>query len=168
MSIMIIPDHYFNMEAIMRKKYIVELTSEERNRLQAVINADRMAAHKRKHAQMLLKADQGPQGMGWSDIKIAEAFDCHRTTVENLRKRLVEHGLDKAMEHGNRGSYRAKKFDGVAEAHLIATACSSAPEGRNRWTVRLLAKEMVSLGVVDSCSKTTVHQTLKKMNLSLT
>jgi len=168
MPIIIISDYYFGMEAIMRKKYIVELTSEERNKLQAVVNADRMAAHKRKHAQMLLKADQSSQGPRWSDIKIAEAFDCHRTTVENLRKRLVEYGLDKAMEHGNRGSYRAKKFDGVAEAHLIATACSSAPEGHNRWTVRLLAKEMVSLGIVDSCSKTTVHQTLKKTNLSLT
>lgn len=152
----------------MRKRYIVELTSQERAGLEAVINADRMAAHKRKHAQMLLKADQGSHGPGWSDIKIADAFDCHRTTVENLRKRFVEHGFEKAMEHGNRGSYRAKKFDGVAEAHLIATACSSAPEGRNRWTVRLLADEMVSLGVVDSCSKTTVHDTLKKMNLSLT
>jgi len=152
----------------MRKKYIVELTSEERNRLGAVINADRMAAHKRKHAQMLLKADQSSQGPGWSDIKIADAFDCHRTTVENLRKRLVEHGLDEAMAHGNRGSYRIKKFDGVAEAHLIATACSCAPEGRNRWTVRLLADEMVSLGIVDSCGKTTVHNTLKKTNLNLT
>ena len=152
----------------MRKMYIVELTSEERNGLEAVINADRMAVHKRKHAQMLLKADQGSNGPGWSDIKIADAFDCHRTTVENLRKRFVEHGLDKAMAHGNRDSYRAKKFDGVAEAHLIATACSSAPEGRNRWTVRLLADEMVSLGIVDSCGKTTVHSTLKKTNLSLT
>ena len=152
----------------MRKMYIVELTSEERNGLETVINADRMAAHKRKHAQMLLKADQGSYGPGWSDIKIADAFDCHRTTAENLRKRFVEHGLDKAMAHGNRGSYRAKKFDGVAEAHLIATACSSAPDGRNRWTVRLLADEMVSLNIVDSCGKTTVHDTLKKTNLSLT
>ena len=152
----------------MQKKYIVELTSEERNRLEAVIKTNRMAAHKRKHAQMLLKADQSPQGSGWSDIKIADAFDCHRTTVENLRKRWVEHGLDRAMDHGNRGSYRIKKFDGVAEAHLIATACSSPPEGRNRWTVRLLADEMVSLGLVDSCGKTTVHNTLKKMSLSLT
>lgn len=152
----------------MRKRYIVELTSEERKGLEAIIHADRMAAHKRKHAQMLLKADQGSHRSGWSDVKIADAFDCHRTTVENLRKRFVEHGLEKAMEHGNRGSYRAKKFDGVAEAHLIATACSSAPEGRNRWTVRLLADEMVSLGIVDSCGKTTVHNTLKKMNLSLT
>ena len=152
----------------MQKKYIVELTSEEIKGLEAVITADCMAAHKRKHAQVLLKADQGPDGPGWSDVKISDAFNCHRTTVENLRKRFVEHGLDKAMEHGNRGSYRAKKFDGVAEAHLIATACSSAPEGRNRWTVRLLADEMVSLGIVDSCGKSTVHSTLKKMNLSLT
>ncbi len=152
----------------MQKKYIVELTSEERNSLKEVINSGRMAAHKRKHAQILLKADQGPHGPGWSDIKIAEAFDCHRTTIENLRKRLVEQGFDKAMEHGNRGCHRARKFDGVAEAHLIATACSSAPEGHNRWTVRLLADEMVSLGIVDTCSKSTVHSTLKKMNLSLT
>ena len=149
----------------MRKKYIVELTSEERDRLTKVVNTGKIAAHKRKHAQMLLKADQSS---GWSDIQIAEAFDCHRTTVENLRKRLIEHGLDKAMDHGNRGSYRIKKFDGVAEAHLIATACSKAPEGRNRWTVRLLADQIVSLGIVDSCSGATVHRTLKKMNLSLT
>lgn len=159
--------HYYGMETIMRKKYIVELTSEDRDRLKEVVNSGKIAAHKRKHAQMLLKSDQSWQGPRWSDIKIADAFDCHRTTVENLRKRFVGHGLHKAMEHGNRGSYRAKKFDGVAEAHLIATACSSAPEGRNRWTVRLLADEMVSLGIVDSCGKTTIQNTLKKMNLSL-
>ena len=117
---------------------------------------------------MLLKADQGTEGLGWKDADIANAFDCTIKSVERLRKRLVECGLDAAMEHGNRGSYRAKKFDGVAEAHLIATACSSAPEGRNCWTVRLLADEMVSLGIVDSCGKTTVHNTLKKTNLSLT
>ena len=152
----------------MRKKYIVKLTSEERDGLKEVVNTGKTAAHKRKHAQMLLKADQSSQGPAWSDMQIAEAFDCHRTTVENLRKRLFEHGLEKAMGHGNRGSYRAKKLDGVAEAHLIATACSKAPEGRNRWTVRLLANQMVSLRIVDSCSATTVHRTLKKMSLSLT
>ena len=152
----------------MRKKYVIELTSEERDRLKKIVNIGKIAAHKRKHAQMLLKADQSERGPGWSDIQIAEAFDCHRTTVENLRKRLFEHGIDRAMDHGNRGSYRAKKLDGVAEAHLIATACSKAPEGRNRWTVRLLADQMVSLRIVDSCSATTVHRTLKKMSLSLT
>jgi hypothetical protein len=150
------------------KKYIVELTSEERSGLKNIIKAERMAEHKRRHARILLKADQGPQGPAWKDADIANAFDCTIKSVERLRKRLVEHGLDAAVEHGNRGAYRAKKLDGVAEAHLIATACSSAPEGRNRWTVRLLADEMVSLGIVDSCSKSTVHNTLKKMNLSLT
>jgi len=150
------------------KKYIVELTSEERSGLKNIIKAERMAAHKRRHAHILLKADKGPQGPAWKDADIANAFDCTIKSVERLRKQLVEYGLDAAMEHGNRGAYRAKKLDGVAEAHLIATACSSAPEGWNRWTVRLLADEMVSLGIVDSCSKSTVHNTLKKMNLSLT
>ncbi len=148
--------------------YIVELTSEERSRLKDIIKAERMAAHKRRHARILLKADHGPDGPAWKDADIANAFDCTIKSVERLRKRLVERGLDGAMEHGNRGSYRPKKLDGVAEAHLIAIACSSAPEGRNHWTVRLLANKMVSLGIVDSCSKSTVHNTLKKMNLSLT
>ena len=152
----------------MKKKYIVELTSEERSALEDIIKAERMAAHKRRHARMLLKADQGPLGPSWKDADIADAFDCTIRSVERLRERLVEHGLDTAMGHGNRGAYRAKKLDGVAEAHLIAIACSSAPEGRNRWTVRLLADEMVSLGIVDSVGKSTIHNTLKKTNLSLT
>ncbi|GAF72143.1 unnamed protein product [marine sediment metagenome] len=150
------------------KKYIVELTSEERSGLKDIIKAERMAAHKRRPARILLKADQGPQGPAWKDADIANAFDCTNKSVERIRKRLVEHGLEAAMDHGNRGSYRAKKLDGFAEAHLIATACSPAPPGRNRWTVRLQAEEMVSLGIVDSCSKSTVHNTLKKTNLSLT
>jgi len=152
----------------MRKKYIVELSNEERKELKDIIKADRMAAHKRKHAQILLKADQSSQGPCWSDKKIAEAFDCHRTTVENLRKRLVENGLQKVLSHGNQFHSRGKKLDGAAEARLIATACSPAPDGRNRWTVRLLADKMVELNIVDSCSKSTVHKTLKKTNLSLT
>ena len=152
----------------MKKKYVVELTIEEHSRLKAIINADKGPAHKRRHAQMLLKADQGPEGPAWKDSDIAEAFDCHVTTVENLRRRLDERGLDAALEHGNRGSYRARKLDGRAEAHLIALACGAAPKGRNRWTVRLLADQMVALGVVDSCGKSSVHRTLKKMNLNLT
>ena len=150
------------------KKYIVELTSEERTELKDIIKAERMAAHKRRHARILLKADQGPQSPAWKDADIANAFDCTIKSVERLRKRSVEHGLESAMDHGNRGAYRAKKPDGVAEAYLIATACSCAPEGRNRWTVRLLADKTVSSGIVDSCSKSTVHNTLKKTNLSLT
>lgn len=149
------------------KKYIVELTSKERSQLREIINAERMAAHKRHHARMLLKLDQGPDGPGWSDAQVAAAFDCTARSSERLRRRLVERGLEAALEHGNRGSYRARALDGVAEAHLIALACGDAPEGRNRWTVRLLEEKMVALNLVESCSKSSIHRTLKKMNLSL-
>lgn len=147
------------------KKYIVELTTEERSQLQTLTGKGK--PHQRKHAQMLLKADQGPEGPRWKDTRIAEAFDCHPTTVENLRRRLVEQGLETALEHGNRGSYRARKLDGEAEAHLIALTRMEPPEGRNRWGVRLLADQMVAQGYVESCSHMAVQRTLKKMNLSL-
>ena len=150
------------------KKYIVELTSEERCRLMEIIDAERMVAHKRRHARMLLKLDEGSRGPGWSDTQVAAAFDCTPRSAERLRRRLVEGGLALALEHGNRGSYRAQALDGVAEAHLIALACGDAPKGHNRWTIRLLADQMVSLGRVESCGKSSVHRVLKKMNLSLT
>lgn len=152
----------------VKKKYVVELTTEERSQLQAVIRAKRMAAHKRRHAQMLLKVDQGREGPGWSDAAAAEAFDCTPRTVERLRVRLVERGFEAGLEHGNRGKNRARKLDGVAEARLIALACGETPEGRNRWTVRLLADQIVVLEFVESCGKSTVQRVLKKTNLSLT
>ncbi len=152
----------------MKKKYVVELTTEERSQLQAIIRAKRMAAHKRLHAQMLLKVDQGCEGPGWSDAAVAEAFDCTPRTVERLRVRLIERGFEAGLEHGNRGKNRARKLDGVAEARLIALACGETPEGRNRWTVRLLADQIVVLEFVESCGKSTVQRVLKKTNLSLT
>ncbi len=150
------------------KKYIVELTTKERSQLQNIIDADHMAAHKRRHARMLLKADQGIHGLAWSDVQIAEAFDVKPLAVARLRQRLVERGLDQALVHGNRGSYRAKALDGEAEAHVIALACGEPPAGRNRWTLRLLADQAVALGITPSCSKSSLQRTLKKMNLSLT
>ena len=150
------------------KKYVVELTTEERSQLQAILTADRMAAHKRRHAQMLLKADEGSEGPAWTDAQIADAFDCKPLAVARLRQRLVERGFDAALEHGNRGSNRAKALDGRAEAHVIAMACGQPPAGRKRWTFRLLADQAVALGVVESCSKSSIHRALKKTNLSLT
>ena len=150
------------------KKYIVELTTEERSQLKSILDADRMAAHKRRHARMLLKADQGPNGPAWTDARIAEAFDVKPLAVQRLRQRLVERGFAAALEHGNRGSHRAKALDGRAEAHVIAMACGRPPAGRKRWTFRLLADQAVALGVVESCSKSSVHRALKKTNLSLT
>lgn len=150
------------------KKYIVELTREDRSKLKSIIEAPRMAAHKRRHAQMLLKADQGPGGPAWIDTRIAEAFDVKPLAVQRLRQRLVKRGFDAALEHGNRGSYRAKALDGRAEAHVIALACGKPPAGRKRWTFRLLADQAVALSIVDSCSKSSMHRALKKTNLSLT
>ena len=147
---------------------IVELTTQERSPLKDIINADRMAAHKRRHAWMLLKGDQGKYGPGWTDIRVAEAFDVTPLSVERLRRRLVERGLDGALEHGNRGSYRVKALDGQAEAHVIALACGEPPAGRNRWTLRLLADQAVALGITESCSKSSLQRTLKKTSLSLT
>ncbi len=151
-----------------KKKYIVELTSEERSQLKEIVNANRMAAHKRRKSRILLKIDQGPEGPGWTDDQAAAAFDCRRQTVERLRQRLVERGFANILEHSNVGAPRVKALDGVAEAHAIALACGDAPQGCNRWTVRLLADRLVELQLVDSCSKSSVHRTLKKMNLSLT
>ena len=150
------------------KKYIVELTTEERSLLNEIIKDKRKAAHKRLHAQMLLAIDQNPQGPAMIDADAAKAFGCTTKSVQRLRQRFVENGLERGLEHGNRGSYRAKALDGVGEAHVIALACGDAPKGHNRWTVRLLADQMVALNLVESCGKSSVHRVLKKTNLSLT
>lgn len=143
------------------KKYVVELTSEERRQLEGLIQKGKVAGYKIRHAQMLLKADQGQEGPGWPDQQIAEAFGAHQTTVENLRKRLVEEGLEGALERHKRQNY-TRKLDGDAEARLIAIACSKPPEGRSEWTLRLLADRLVELSVVESISHMTVSRTLKK------
>ena len=143
------------------KKYVVELTSQERKQLEGLIKKGKVAGYKVRHAQMLLKADQGKEGPGWPDQQIAEAFGAHLTTVENLRKRLVEEGLEGALERHKRQNY-TRKLDGEAEARLIAIACSKPPEGRSAWTLRLLADRLVELSVVESISHMTVSRTLKK------
>lgn len=143
------------------KKYVVELTSQERKQLEGLIKKGKVAVYKIRHAQMLLKADQGKEGPGWPDRQIAEAFGAHLTTVENLRKRLVEEGLESVLERHKRQNY-TRKLDGDAEARLIAIACSKPPQGRGEWTLRLLADRLVELSVVESISHMTVSRTLKK------
>jgi len=147
------------------KKYIVDLTSEERKQLQQLVKKGKVPGYKIRHAQMLLKADQGNKGPGWPDVQVAEVFAAHVTTVERLRKRFVEQGLEAALERNKRNNY-ARKLDGDAEAHLIAIACSDPPTGRSEWSLRLLADRLVELSVVDSISYMTVSRTLKKTNLS--
>ena len=117
---------------------------------------------------MLLAIDQGSAGPAMKDADAAKAFRCWPRTVERLRRRCVEDGLESCLQHGNCGAPREKTFDGKAEAHLIALGCSRPPEGRTRWTLELLSERVVELNIVESCSPSTVYHTLKKMNLSLT
>ena len=153
------------MQNEKNKKYVVELTSEERKQLTAMIKRGKTAGYKIRHAQMLLKIDQGKHGSGWSDGKTAEAFGAHITSIERLRKRFVEEGLEAALERHKRKNY-THKLDGDAEAHLIAIACSEPPEGRSEWSLRLLADKLVELNIVESISHMAVSRTLKKTNLS--
>ena len=148
------------------KKYVVELTIEERKQLEELINRGKVEGYKIQHAQVLLKADQGKHGLAWKDGDITNAFGCHVTTVENIRRRFIEFGLEAALARAKRGPNK-RKLDGDAEAHLIAAACSEAPAGQSRWTLRLLADRLVELGIVESVSHMTISRTLKKTNLSL-
>ncbi len=147
------------------KKYIVELTREERRSLRDLINGGKSAAFRIKRANILLKVDQGKHGPGWKDERVAEAFDCGTATLERLRKRWVELGADAALQREKREPQQSK-LDGDAEAVLVVTACSDPPTGRARWTLRLLADKLVELGVVESCSHMTVQRAMKKTNLS--
>ena len=139
------------------KKYVVELSATERRELEALVNQGTAAAYKRKHAEILLKADQGKQGPGWPDHRIADAFDVGIRTVERVRQRLVEKGLQAAIERAKQANRKARKLDGEQEAHLIALVCQEQPpEGYARWSLRLLASQMVKLEYVDEISHETV------------
>ncbi len=149
------------------KKYQVTLTGEERNSLQALIAAGKAAAKKLLHARILLKADAAAGAPAWTDARIADALEVHPNTVERLRERFVEQGLDAALgrKKQDRPS-RARTLDGQAEARLIAVACSEPPLGRVRWTLRLLADKLVELEIVDTVSTETIRRALKKTNSS--
>jgi transposase len=151
----------------MKKKYIVTLTKEERQMLQAMLSRGKAAARKLMRARILLKADESPGGPEWSDDQIAEGLEVGRATVERVRKAFVEEGLEAALERRKPRRQYLHALDGDGEAHLIALACGQAPEGRSRWTLRLLADQMVELEYVEQVSYQTVRRTLKKTNLSL-
>jgi transposase len=148
-----------------QKRFIVTLSRAERRQLEETVSKGKGAAHRIKHAHILLAADE--KGPNWKDEDIAKTFRCHRNTVANVRQRFVEQGLDGALERKKRETPPVpRKLDGRGEARLIAVACSAPPEGRAKWTMQMLADELVILGVVEEISDETVRQTLKKTNLS--
>jgi transposase len=139
-----------------RKIYVVDLSTEERQLLSDMTRKGEIKARKMKRAQILLKADED-----LTDPEVMTALNVSRPTVERVRKRFVEGGLDRALNDAPRPGQR-RKLDGRGEAHLIALACSDTPEGHDHWSLRLLAGKLVELDVVTSISHETVRQTLKK------
>lgn len=147
-----------------QKRYMVELSEEERARLAAITQSNkRIARKKRVRAQVLLKVDEGKQGPAWTDERAAEAFDIHITTIHSIRKQLVLEGLDRTLERKERAEPARKRiFDEGKEKELLAIAASDPPDGRARWTLHLLADQVVRLDIVDSVSHETVRKVLKK------
>jgi len=153
----------------MAPRYRVTLTKEERHELEAISTKGKRAARTVLYSRALLLLDTGEYGPKWLVEKVAEALGVTSRSLEHLKKRFVEQGLSAAIERKERRTPpREIQFGGDFEAQLLALACSEAPEGKSRWTVRLLAEKMVELKIGPSVSPMTVCNTLKKMNLSLT
>jgi Homeodomain-like domain len=151
------------------KKYVVRLSAEERGRLEALTRAGKSPAQLLRKARILLKADVSEAGEGWSDSAISAALDTSINNVGRLRQRLVEEGLEAALKRKqNPNSARERIFDGAAEAKLIALACSPAPEGFARWSLRLLEEKVVELNIVDKASDNTIGRVLKKTSSNRT
>jgi transposase len=148
---------------MMVKKYVVKLTLEERADLEKLVKSGKSKAKKLTHARILLRADES-EGNGWIDQDIAEALDVGVCTVERTRQAFVEESLEVALNGAKRPSRGPVKVTGKVEAHLIALACSTPPEGYSYWTLKLLANGVVQAEIIDSISTETVRKVLKKMN----
>jgi transposase len=143
-------------------RYTVRLNAAERQGLIDLVTTGKRAASTMTRARILLRADVGPEGEAWDDDQIAEAFDTGLSTIHRVRQAFVEEGLEGALYRKKPTGRQYRKLDGDQEARLIAVACSKAPEGRARWTLRLLADKLVELQVVESISPECVRTTLKK------
>ena len=148
---------------ILVKKYVVRLSAEERDRLDALLRKGKSPAQQLLKARILLKADVSDGGEGWSDSRIVEAMETSPSMVYRVRKQLVEEGFEAVLSRKQRAMPAvARIFDGEREAKLIALACSKPPAGRARWTLRLLEEKVVELAIVDRASDSTIGRALKK------
>jgi transposase len=156
----------------MKKKYVVELTIDQREHLRKLISAGTAPARMLSRARILLKADVGEHAGGGAqaliDKEIAKMLETSAATVQRVRERFCRQGLDAALERSMPDRVYKRSFDGRAEARLIALACSEPPEGREHWSLRLLADKAVELGIVEEVSHETIRKTLKKTNFGLT
>lgn len=145
-----------------KDKFLVRLTTDQRAQLEQMIAAGRHAAAALVHARILLKADTGAGGPGWADGAIAEALECGPSTVARVRKRFAQGGLEGAVHRKKPTGRQYRKLDGKQEAKLVALACSAPPEGKARWTLKMLTDRLIELEVVDAVSDETVRRVLKK------
>ena len=145
-----------------RIRHVVELTEDERRELKQLARRGHVAGWKIKRAQALLKCDRGQEGPGWTDTRIAQAFDVTPRSLESWRKQAVERGPLSLLQRKKRDGSRQRKLDGAGEAKLTQLACSQPPEGYGRWSLQMLADALVGLEVVDSISDETVRRTMKK------
>ncbi len=152
---------------VMMKKYRVGLTEEEQEELKGLVSKGWAAAYKQTHARILLLSDENQVDGAMRDEDIAWVLKVGSATVERVRRRCVEEGLEAALGRKQQLKRRKKKLDGQGEAHLVALACSQPPEGRVSWTLQMLADGLVAQEIVDSISTETVRRTLKKTNSSL-
>ena len=150
----------------MNRKYVVELNDKQRESLEKLISSGTTAARTITHARILLKSDCSEKGPHWSYAEICKALDVSEMTVAQVRRTFALQGLQAALTRKKPDRLYEHRLDGDAEAHLIALACGEPPDGRDRWTLRLLAEKMITLEYVDAVSHETVRATLKKTNLS--
>lgn len=148
----------------MAKRYRVTLTPDERAELEKLISTGKAAAKRLAHARALLKVDEADGGPAWTDEQAAEALDLCTRTIERLRQRFVEQGLEAALVPPRSKGIYQRKFDGVQEAKVIAIACSKPPAGKKKWSLRLLAERVVELQIADHVAHETVRRVLKKTN----
>jgi hypothetical protein len=151
----------------MNQKYTIELSDEEREHLEKITSSGTAPARMMKRAQILLKSDRKAEGSAWKYEQICASFNVTPVTVLNIRKSFVEKGLAATLSRKKPEREYAHALDGEEEAHLIALACSEAPEGRKVWSLRLLRDRFIRLGHVDNISHETIRTVLKKTNLSL-
>jgi len=151
----------------MNQKYLIKLTAEERQQLEQMLTSGIAPVRTITHARILLKSDSSEQGPNWSYGQICKALDIAPLTVANVRKRFAEEGFSEALCRKKPEREYEHCLDGEAEAHLIAMVCGKPPEGKDRWTLRLLQKRMVELSYAETVSHETIRTTLKKMSLSL-
>ena len=151
----------------MYQKYFVRLSSEERQYLAKLVSSGNAPARKTRRARILLKSDCSEGGPNWSYEAICDALDVNAMTVANVRKAFAEGGLEKALNRKKPEREYEHALDGNAEAHLIALACGAAPDGYERWSLRLLRDRFVKLEIVSTVSHETIRNTLKKRRLSL-